>query len=78
MCLIPVCFQCIKTSDNIFHEGEDLEVDEQSFGSNLNHLDEDSDWCSNSRVVPFLQNVCVHIFLELFLSSNMNYFPQYD
>jgi hypothetical protein len=36
-------FQCMKTPDNIFHETEDLGVDERSFGTNLNHLDEDSD-----------------------------------
>jgi hypothetical protein len=43
MSLILICFQCIKMSDSIFHETEDLEADERSFGTNLNHLDEDSD-----------------------------------
>ncbi|PNF37216.1 hypothetical protein B7P43_G00497 [Cryptotermes secundus] len=34
---------CMKTPDNIFHEPEDLGVDVRSFGTNLNHLDEDSE-----------------------------------
>jgi hypothetical protein len=45
----------MKTSVNTFHETDDLEADEQSFGTNLNHLDEDSVWCINDQVIILLQ-----------------------
>jgi hypothetical protein len=58
--IIIFLFQCMKTPDNVFHESEDLGVGERSFGTNLNHLDEDSDWFFNDQVIIILQNdICV-------------------
>lgn len=58
----------MKTPDNIFHETEDLGIDERSFGTNLNHLDEDSDWRFNDQVII----ICRMIFVSAALKETFS------